>query len=330
MNEVQSRKALELIKARGVLGAAVESARDGITVADVRAPDMALVYVNPAFLSMTGYKAEQVLGRNCRFLQRHETDQPGVIELRHLISSGRAGIVTLRNYRANGELFYNELSLSPVLDENGEVTHFVGIQKEITERVLLQQRLQKRELELRELNRQLEHIARRDGLTGLYNRRSFDSCLQREWARALRHNTPISLFMIDLDNFKMLNDTDGHQVGDQCLIEAGHMLEQCFGRADDFVARYGGEEFVVLCTNLESAQAGARAEALLQSCRNRNWHPASKPVTLSIGLCTLQPSAGMTASQALAAADSALYRAKQEGRDRCVVANGKLQPVCTE
>lgn len=112
---------------------AMEAMVNGITIADATQPDSPLVYVNPAFERMTGYRADEVLGTNCRFLQGDDRDQPGVQELRDAVVEGRATKVLIRNYRKNGELFWNEFSISPVRNDAGVVTHYVGIQQDVTE-----------------------------------------------------------------------------------------------------------------------------------------------------------------------------------------------------
>lgn len=116
-------------------GKAVESSPVGIVIADALQPDTPLIYVNPTFETMTGYSADEVIGRNCRFLQGDDKDQPALNVLRAAVSQQRECVVILRNYRKDGSLFWNELSISPIFDQHGEVTHFLGIQNNITERI---------------------------------------------------------------------------------------------------------------------------------------------------------------------------------------------------
>lgn len=113
---------------------AIEASLDSISIADARLPDTPLVYVNPAFEKMTGYSVDEVLGRNCRFLQGEDRDQPAVPEMHAAIAEGRTCVVTLRNYRKDGTLFWNELQLFPLRDAKGAVTHFIGVQNDITDR----------------------------------------------------------------------------------------------------------------------------------------------------------------------------------------------------
>ncbi len=127
---------------------AIESAANGIVIADAQQPDMPIIYVNPAFERISGYSRDEVLGRNCRFLQGSDRDQPALETLRAAIKAGRPCQVTLRNYKKDGTLFWNELDIAPVYDEEGRLTHFVGIQNDITERKLAEEELAHKNREL--------------------------------------------------------------------------------------------------------------------------------------------------------------------------------------
>ena len=123
---------------------AIESSTNGIVITDMTLPDCPVIYVNHGFEHITGYSADDVIGRNCRFLQGDEQDQPGSRELKEAIRDGRAATVLLRNYRKDGGMFWNELSISPVFDDSGRCTHFVGIQNDITKRIRAEKDLQVR------------------------------------------------------------------------------------------------------------------------------------------------------------------------------------------
>jgi diguanylate cyclase (GGDEF)-like protein len=162
----------------------------------------------------------------------------------------------------------------------------------------------------------LHLISTRDGLTGVPNRRHFDETLAREWRRAARSQRPLSLLMLDIDYFKRLNDTAGHQAGDDCLRAVATMLSESLQRAGDVVARYGGEEFAVLLPETDKADAQHLAERL------RARVDAAGSITVSIGVATVVPPADASGCETLVRnADSALYEAKRAGRNR-VVASG--------
>jgi len=163
----------------------------------------------------------------------------------------------------------------------------------------------------------LEQQATRDGLTGLANRRCFDDTLRAEWARALRQKQPLSLLMVDVDNFKAYNDSNGHLGGDECLKRVARAVASEM-RANDLVARYGGEEFAVILPNqslkgaaIVAERIRARVEHLQLPCRFAPGH-----VTVSIGAATALVAPDNDASQLVAIADAALYRAKHMGRNR--------------
>ncbi|RTL55317.1 MAG: GGDEF domain-containing protein [Bradyrhizobiaceae bacterium] len=169
-----------------------------------------------------------------------------------------------------------------------------------------------------------EELARTDSLTGLANRRWFDEEMARKWARTSREGAPMSLLMIDVDHFKPFNDTYGHQVGDEALTAVAGAIGDLVRRPDDLVARYGGEEFVVLLPDTDEAGAGQVAAAIGAAIRRlRITHGASayRIVTVSIGSATAMPGTGMTRSGLIRCADTALYRAKDEGRNRVCVHN---------
>lgn len=144
---------------------ALDFTGEGITIADCNQPDMPLIYVNKGFEELTGYSAEEVIGTNCRFLQGPDKDQEGIKILREAITHNQSTEVVLKNYRKDGTLFYNQLKISPIIDSNGKVTHFVGIQSNVTERIIneqvaqnLNEELSKSNTELIEANERIQEI----------------------------------------------------------------------------------------------------------------------------------------------------------------------------
>jgi len=179
--------------------------------------------------------------------------------------------------------------------------------------------------QLQEANRQLEALAANDALTGLANRRVLQEALDRELRRAARARTEISLVMIDVDYFKRYNDSLGHLAGDECLRQLALALRSAASRPADVVARYGGEEFAVLLPETAAAAAAAIAESLRQLVQKlaiaHPASPAARCVTISAGVTSLVPAAGMAPEDLVAAADEALYRAKQNGRNQVLVSD---------
>ena len=162
----------------------------------------------------------------------------------------------------------------------------------------------------------LEELAATDALTGLKNRRKFDSAIDAEWRRATRQKTPVALLMIDADHFKCYNDTFGHQAGDQMLVGIAICISDSIRRAGDCAARYGGEEFAVLLPGLSAVDALRVAETI--RLKVQQW---SDDTTVSIGIASLTPAAAMEWSVLVKAADNALYAAKANGRNRSVLAS---------
>ncbi|CAN7474987.1 diguanylate cyclase [Pseudoduganella sp. LjRoot289] len=184
---------------------------------------------------------------------------------------------------------------------------------------------------LRQANEHLSRLSFMDALTGLANRRRFDQVLHEEWNRAGRSRTPLALVIADIDSFKSYNDTLGHQEGDRCLAAVAGVFLSHARRAGDLAARYGGEEFVLLIPGTERAAAQAIAEEVRAACEALAIaHPASPVapvVTLSLGVAVCIPADGAAIDDLILAADTALYRAKNEGRNRVHGVNGACGAV---
>jgi diguanylate cyclase (GGDEF)-like protein len=203
-----------------------------------------------------------------------------------------------------GRRRYLALDASPIYDERGRLSAVVETLRDMTDEKLAQIAL--------------EQLATRDGLTGLANRRCFDDTLHAEWQRALRQRQPLSLLMVDVDNFKAYNDANGHLGGDECLKRIATAVSSEM-RANDLVARYGGEEFAVILPNQSLKGAATVAERIrtrVEQLHLPNRVASAQHVTVSIGAATALASADSSASDLVATADAALYRAKHMGRNR--------------
>lgn len=171
---------------------------------------------------------------------------------------------------------------------------------------------------------EVKNLARIDGLTNIPNRRYFDEFLASEWSRSARLGVPVSLALIDLDHFKLLNDTYGHQTGDECLKQFSAMLKQFAKRPSDLCARYGGEEFAIVYGDTNLEQARMLLIELNETVRKlaiaNEKSPVSTVLTASIGLATIHPNKENSAQEIIQKADSLLYSAKSKGRDQIVYA----------
>lgn len=192
----------------------------------------------------------------------------------------------------------------------------------------LQQEIKQRqqaEAALQKVNQELKRIATLDGLTQIANRRQFDECLDRAWHILRREQMPLCLLLCDVDFFKLYNDSKGHQAGDDCLQQVAQAIKRSVKRPADLAARYGGEEFAVILPNTHAEGAVQVAEEIRMSVKTlaivHPQSPISEYVTLSVGVSCTIPCLDTSLEALIAAADRALYQAKQSGRDRVVFSN---------
>jgi diguanylate cyclase (GGDEF)-like protein/PAS domain S-box-containing protein len=280
---------------------AIESNENPIIITGAAHDGYAIRYVNPAFVRVTGYSADEAIGRNCRFLQGEEHDQPELELLRAALKEERDAHLVLRNYRKDGTVFWNELSISPVRDARGRVTHFVGEFVDVTTR--------------RQEQEQLQHQATHDALTGLPNRNLLTDRLHQAISYAQRYQRMLAVAFLDLDKFKHINDTLGHDTGDQVLKIVAGRLSTCV-RDSDTVARLGGDEFVLVLYDQANEDITYHATQRILSSISEPMVVAGREmtVTCSIGFA-VYPQDGKDAETLIKNADTAMYRAKELGRN---------------
>ena len=285
---------------------AIESSVNAILILDSSRREYPIEYVNPAFEKITGYCADEAIGRDGSFLLGDETEQAGVHEIRKALREQREGHAVLRNYRKDGSPFWNEFYLAPVRNDEGVVTHFVGVMNDVTEAKTYEE--------------QLAHQANYDGLTGLANRNLLQDRLQQSIAATRRSGGSVAAIFLDLDNFKVVNDSLGHNVGDEMLrVVAGRLRSSV--RESDTVARLGGDEFVVLFSGRgEPGAIESDITALAVKLLGQVAQPVmlgDRPVlpTCSMGI-SVYPQDGEDGGTLLKHADAAMYRAKELGRNR--------------
>ena len=284
-----------------ILQRSVEASINGVVIADAQVAGMPIIYVNDAFERITGYTREEVLGHSCRILQGRETDSDSVEQIRRAMAGCEELNVTLCNYRKDGSPFWNNLYLAPVRDTAGVVTHFVGVQHDISERKAYEAKL--------------SFHASHDALTGLANRSLFEDHLLHDVQLAQRHGRHLAVLFVDLDDFKPINDSLGHEVGDQVLIQVAQRLADELDPGDT-LARFGSDEFVILLPELSREEAALRLTERLLACVGRPFRIADQELYIgaSVGIAFLYEGLENPV-ELIQQADMAMYRAKQKGRN---------------
>ncbi|MET3131544.1 diguanylate cyclase (GGDEF)-like protein/PAS domain S-box-containing protein [Oxalobacteraceae bacterium GrIS 1.11] len=286
---------------------ALAASLNGIVISDASQPSFPVMYANPAFCRMTGYELIDVMGRNCRFLQNDDREQPAIAAIRAAITQGDSAHVVLRNYRKDGSLFWNELFISPVPDERGEITHHIGILNDITAFKLNEETLAFR--------------AVHDELTGLPNRSLFNARLRQAIVQS--GSDAVALLCLGIDNVSLVNESLGHAAGDQLLKDAAQRLLACV-RTQDMVSRNGGNEFLILLDGINKpGDVSALCEDIFQCLATAfALDGQSVHANCSIGV-TLYPQDAGDAPTLLRYADMALSRAREQG-------DGKYQFFASE
>ncbi len=295
--EVAERRATE--QALRLMTSAIESSTNAIFLS--QAGNNLIEYVNPAFEKMTGYLSAEVVGRDSRLLQGGEAEQNGSEIIAAALARGGEASAVLRNYRKDGSMFWGDWHIAPVRGHGGAPSHFVGVLNDVTE--------------AKQLEQLLKQQANYDALTGLPNRLLLMDRIGQVVASAARQQGQAIVAFLDLDHFKDINDSLGHDAGDALLREIVARLLDCV-RDSDTVARLGGDEFVVV---LQDQLAGGVSLPIMQRIVERIAEPvwllgAPHAVTCSIGI-SIYPQDGGDAATLLKNADTAMYRAKQIGRN---------------
>lgn len=277
---------------------------------------MQFAYIGPQIEDLLGWKQSSWASVQDWADRIHPEDRERVVNF--CVAQSKAGTDHEADYRAlskDGGYVWIRDVVHVVRSQDGEVEALVGFMFDISER-------KKTEEALIGLQKELEALSFKDGLTGVPNRRMFDSVMEIEWERARRNCQPLSLIMIDIDYFKQYNDHYGHVQGDGCLKRVGQALNSAATRPRDFLARFGGEEFVLVLPETDEAAAHKVAERCQQLVfKEQIAHEKSqvgRMLTISLGVGTIVPSRGDDPTAFIEGVDRRLYLAKQGGRNRIV------------
>lgn len=274
------------------------------------------LYVSPAVQDALGWTRQEWTGGHSAELM-HPEDVPAFRRmLQEMLHGQDRRTLRYRTQHRDGRYLWMEANIRTLRDEkSGKPNAFVANVRDISRRVDAEEKLA-------EAHQQVQEQAQRDSLTELANRRRFDEQLEKEWRRGRRTGNPLALLMVDIDNFKCINDTYGHRAGDACLQALGSILRQVARRPGDLAARYGGDEFAVLLPDVDSVTASTLAESICLKVRHQLFQAGigrAVTITVSVGVAAQIPSHDARADRLVEAADRALYTAKQDGRDRAAM-----------
>ena len=280
------------------LSNAIENSPNAVFITDTQG---VLEYVNPMFSEITGYSATDAIGHSSRLLSSGETPEEVYDKMWYTVYGGQVWRGEVRNKRKNGEVYWAQVSVSPIADDFGVITHFVSVHQDITA--------------ARQRSDQSDYHASHDNLTGLVNRREFVNRLARVVSSANPQSSEHVMCVLDLDRFKSVNDICGHAGGDELLRQISRVLEESV-RHRDTVARLGGDEFVILMEHCSIDRGQEVAKKIIINLNRFRflWEDKSFSIGVSIGLLSI--SRNTPVDTLLKQADSACYAAKNAGRNR--------------
>jgi diguanylate cyclase (GGDEF)-like protein/PAS domain S-box-containing protein len=281
-----------------ILVKAVEQSPVTIIITNVQG---IIEYVNPKFTQVTGYAPEEAIGKTPRILKGNELTAEFYQDLWRTILSGVEWHGVFHNRTKSGAMIWELASISPIRDAGGTVTHFVCFKEDFTE--------------MKRLQDQMDQLAHHDQLTGLPNRILFYDRIKNAQALSRRRRSGFALFYLDLDGFKAVNDTYGHERGDLLLCAVARRLTGCV-RESDTVARMGGDEFTILLPDLQGREAASViASSILETLTQPfRWGDVTCQIGASIGI-SFFPHDGEEVDQIISRADHAMYQVKNNGRN---------------
>ena len=295
LHQRESDKAYEKIRLHTKI---FEHSGEGILVSD---HENKIVAVNPKVVEMSGYAEQELLGKDPKILASGKTPRDVYQEMWRVLNAHGEWQGELLDKRKDGTLYPKWVTISTIVDKTGTLTHYIASFVDISE--------------LKTAQAHIERLAHHDSLTGLLNRYSFEHRLDQALANAQRNPARLGLMFIDLDHFKRINDSLGHAIGDQLLIEASARMRSMV-RDSDIVARLGGDEFVIVLTDMETPLDATNVSKKLLDSLAQPFHLEGNTLhtSLSIGISVF-PDDGNDALTLMKHADAAMYQAKKQGRN---------------
>jgi two-component system cell cycle response regulator len=296
----------------------IEASPEGVVLVDALNADAPVIYANSGFEVLTGYAAADLLGRNLRFLQGEDREQDGRHRLREALNAGESCRVLLRNYRKDGRVFWNDMTVVPLQGPDGRVTHFAGHHRDAGERLRIDPKLAKDSLS--GAHQPTAVAIRDDRLTGLFTLPYLEELLKRDWSVAQREKRSIALFAIDIDALDLYNATFGRGAGDSAIRRVAHVVSGCLRRSSDVTARIDGGSLIAFAPGLTIEQSLRVGQLMSERVRDlRIHHPRSailRYVSVSVGVAAAVPDPADSPAGLLEKAQKQLQIAKKSGRNQ--------------
>lgn len=300
------------------LRSVLDAAPEGIVICEAGA-DQRVVYANRAFEDLTGFPSADLIGRNLRVLQGNDREQQGRYALKQAIEHGDSCQVLLRNYRRNGGMYWADLHIQPIRDAGGAVTHYIGYHRDAGD---------KPRAAARSLTG-LPSWMREDRLTGLSTRAYFEELLKRDWALAQREMRQLGLAIFDIDCLGAYNDTFGRAGGDAVVRRIARLIASSFRRGSDLIGRWDGGGVAVLAHGNSDERLAEYSAVIGQRVHGQQVHhprASARFVTVSAGISSCMPMRGQSVTMLVEAAEAALRRSKQMGRNQVCKATTSEYP----
>ena len=264
--------------------------------------DGIITYASEAFAGITGYSPEEMIGKKHNIIRHPDNPKELYTEMWQTIQAGHKWHGELKNIRRDGSEYWAKCTITPKRNQADKIIGYTAVREDITDK------------------KTIEQLSITDSLTGLFNRRHFNSIMSQEFRRLRRDRQPLIFLMFDVDNFKLYNDTYGHQKGDEALAFIGTSLQQFLNRVEDFGFRIGGEEFAIITRNMSFAEVTVFAEKYRQIIEeakiSHEKNNVSPYLTISMGGIVVMPNSSDTIEQIIKKADDTLYQAKNMGRNQ--------------